>query len=394
MKYKTNEKAGYPRNYDYSNLRKANETDQRIVEEELIQSQSLEEIRALVGGIAHDINNVLNVITGHVSLMERWRTDPERFMKSFHAVKKATERGATTARQLLNFARDAKGSTGPVDVGEVIREIERLLKDTLPENIILDIEINPGIPALTVDSKLIRQALLSLCMSARDAMPEGGTISIVLNETGSAHVSTYDGSCAEHFVQVTVSDTRCGVGSGSDRELSIVRAIVKACGGFIESKMDPDQGASFSMSFPLPTQGPEKRTEEVEKSDQHETSELILAIEDEEPLKDFLRTVLTGGGYRVLLASNGLEGLQTYRDHMKEISLVLLDMGLPEMSGTEVLTGLLMLNPYAKVISAGGYLDRNVEVDALEIGALAFLPKPYMADELLTKVHQALHTTR
>lgn len=385
------------------------ETGERQLEEELFQSQRLEALGTLVGGIAHDFNNILSVITGHVSLMERWRTNPERFMKSFEAVKKATERGAGTARQLLTFARKVEVVTERVRIGDVIKEIVELLKATFPEKIVFDVKIEGDIPSIPADSNQIHQALLNLCVNARDAMLKGGTISIVVKKIGRRDLNEHFPEVeADQYVKVTVSDTGSGMnheilghifepffttkgGRGTGLGLSVVYGIMKAHSGLIDVETRVGQGTTFSLYFPVPPQTIETLSgekERVESPNGH--GEVILAIEDEEPLRDILKAILEESGYKVLLAPDGIRGLQIYRDHLNEINLVLLDMGLPEMSGAEVLAGLLLLNPHVKVISASGYLEPEVEADAFEIGALDFLPKPYKVEELLMKVHRAL----
>ena len=396
-------------NPTHAGARRSDETVERQFEEQLFQSQRLEGLGTLVGGIAHDFNNILNVITGHVSLMERWRTNPERFDKSFEAVKKATERGAGMARQLLTFARKVEVVTGWVEIGGVIREIVELLKATFPEKIVFEVKIEPDVPAIPADSNQIHQSLLNLCVNARDAMLKGGTITIAVKKIGRRNLKDHFPEVeADQYVEVTVSDTGSGMGDdimghifepffttkggrGTGLGLSVVYGIMKAHNGFIDVESTVGQGTTFYLYFPVVVRTTETLTDEKETGESPSGhGEVILAIEDEEPLRDFLKTILEESGYKVLLASDGMRGLETYRDHMNEISLVLLDMGLPEMSGSEVLAGLLLLNPHVKVISASGYLEPEVKTDAYEIGALDFLPKPYLLDELLMKVHRAL----
>ncbi len=385
------------------------ETVERQVEEQLFQSQRLEGLGTLVGGIAHDFNNILNVITGHVSLMERWRTNPERFMKSFESVKKATERGAGMARQLLTFARKVEVVTEWVNIGDVIEEIVGLLKATFPEKIIFDVRIERDMPAIPADSNQIHQALLNLCVNARDAMLNGGVIGIHVKKIGRRDLKEHFPEVeADQYVLVKVSDTGSGMedeilghifepffttkgGRGTGLGLAVVYGIMKAHDGFIDVETKVGTGTTFSLYFPIVHRVVESlRVEKGSAESPKGHGEVILAIEDEEPLRDFLKSILEESGYKVLLASDGMMGLQTYRDHLNEISLVLLDMGLPEMGGPEVLAGLLLLNPRVKVISASGYLEPEVKADAYEIGALDFLPKPYQVEELLMKVYRAL----
>ncbi|MCL5268206.1 MAG: ATP-binding protein [Bacteroidetes bacterium] len=388
----------------------ADETGQRHWEDQLLQSQRLEALGTLVGGIAHDFNNILNVITGHVSLMERWRENPERFAKSFDAVKKATDRGAQTARQLLTFSRKAEVVTEHVKIGDVIEELTDLLREIFPEKIHFSIKIEPDIPIILADSNRIHQALLNLCMNARDAMPLSGTIAISAKGIGRAALNgRFRGAEADRYVQVEVSDSGSGIkkeelghifepffttkrnGRGTGLGLSVVDWIMKAHNGFVDVESRVGTGTVFSLYFPVLPQTAGVLSGEKDRVESPKGGgEVILAIEDEEPLRDFLKTILEESGYRVLLASDGTEGLQTYMEHLNDIALVLLDMGLPEMSGAEVLAKLVLLNPQVRVISASGYVQPEVKADAFETGALDFLPKPYLVDELLMRVHRAL----
>ncbi len=388
----------------------SSEKSERQLEEQLFQSQRLETLGTLVGGIAHDFNNILNVITGHVSLMERWRTDPERFRRSYEAVKKATERGGSIARQLLTFARKVDVTAGPVMVGDVVKEIVTLLKVAFPEKISFNVEIEESIPAITADSNQIHQALVNLCMNARDAMAEGGTISIIARSAAHGHVSRHFLEAkADRYIQLTVSDTGSGMddktlhhifepffttkpeGRGTGLGLSVVYGIIKAHNGFIDVESKVGKGTKFSLYFPVLAFPAKSLAKEVTVMDSPAgKDEVLLVIEDEESLRDFLKMILEESGYRVLAAPDGIRGLQTYRDHMEEIDLVLLDMGLPEMGGGEVLKELVKLNSKVKVIAASGYIEPEVKIDAYEIGASEFLSKPYQTNELLGKVRSVL----
>lgn len=388
----------------------ANETSGRQLEEQLLQSQRLEALGTLVGGIAHDFNNILNVISGHVSLMERWRENPERFKKSFEAVNKATKRGAQTARQLLTSSRKVEVVTEQVRIGDVIEELVRLLREIFPEKIVFNMEIENNIPIIPADSNRIHQALLNLCMNASDAIQKDGTISIVAKNVGRGVLKErFREIESDQYVQVKVSDSGSGIdketlshifepffttkkdGRGTGLGLWVVNWIIKAHNGFIDVESKVGHGTTFSLYFPILPQILDAVPEEKKKIELPKGhGEVILAIEDEEPLREFLKAILEESGYKVLLASDGTEGLEAYTDHQNEIDLVLLDMGLPELSGAEVLARLVLLNPHVKVISSSGYVQPEVRADAFEIGALEFLPKPYLPEELLVTVNRIL----
>lgn len=364
----------------------------------------------MVGGIAHDFNNILSVIVGHTALMQKWRPSPERFAKSFEAVTKATERGAGIVKQLLTFARKVEVVTESVKIGDAIEELVTLLKETFPEKITFRVEVDPNIPSIHADSNQIHQVLLNLCVNARDAMPKGGTIEII---AGSVDRGVLNGRFKEvesdRYVLVKIADTGTGMdketlhrifdpffttkkgGRGTGLGLSVVYGIMKAHHGFIDVKTKPGEGTTFLLYLPMPVQAvePPKGTKTREEFPRGR-GEVILAIEDEEAIRDFLKTFLEDTGYNLLPAADGIKGLLEYKEHMKEVSLVILDMGLPEMTGAEVLAELKMLDPNVKVIIASGYLEPEVKADALEMGAVDFLPKPYMVEDLLAKIHSVL----
>ncbi|HUI28933.1 MAG TPA: PAS domain S-box protein [Candidatus Acidoferrales bacterium] len=387
------------------------ETSERQLEEELFQSQRLETLGTLVGGIAHDFNNILNVILSHVWIMERWRQDSERVRKSFEAVRKAIERGANTVKQLLTFARKVDVVTESVRIGDVVNEVTALLKETFPQKIVFHVEIEQDIPLIHADPNQLNQVLLNLCVNARDAMLNGGTISIVTKKIGREMLNErFRENETDRYLLLQIKDTGTGMdketlkhifepffttkkgGQGTGLGLSVVYGIMKVHNGLIDVESMVGKGTTFSLYFPIPPQTIEVFRHEEKKGMEFLKGhgELILAIEDEEPLRDFFKTFLEDNGYKVLLAADGLNGLLTYKVHMNEVNLVILDMGLPEMGGTEVLSELKRLNPEVKVMLASGYLEPEVKADALEKGATDFLPKPYETDELLMKIYRTL----
>ncbi len=386
------------------------ESNERQLEGELYQSQRLETIGALVGGIAHDFNNILGVIIGHVGLIEKRRSDPERFLKSMDAVHKATERGAHLTKQLLTFARKVEFVTESVRVNDIAEEIVALLKGTFPEKIIFSIQLDPGLPSIHADSNQLHQVLLNLCVNARDAMTEGGVLMIASSKVNCRVLNgRFHNVEAEEYVLLKVTDTGVGIDKetlshifepffttkkgerGTGLGLSVVYGIMQAHHGFIDVQSEVGHGTKFSLYFPIPPQvveAPPVPLRAVEELKGH--GEMILAAEDEKPLIDFVRTTLEDNGYRVLLAADGSEAIKLYRKHRSEISLVLLDMGLPQMSGSEVISELKILNPAVKVIVTSGYLEPDLKKSVFEAGANGFLPKPFLGSELLEGIYRVL----
>ncbi len=388
------------------------DTARRKVEGQLYQSQKLENLGTLVGGIGHDFNNLLAIISGHTSVISRAQFDQERFEASVEAIKKATKRGAHVVRQLLTFARKVDLVTESVNTGEIVDEIVTLCRETFSEKITFSIEIQKGLPTIHADPNQLHQVLLNLCVNARDAMPAGGTINISVSRISqNALNDDFDDVESQEYIQIKVTDT--GVGMGMDNEtmshifepffttkkhgqgtglgLSVVYGIIKSHHGFIGVKSKPHQGTTFSIYLPIPLQ----RIEVTDVSPEiletiGGSGETILVVEDEAQIRDFVENTLRYSGYNVLSSSDGLEAAEVFARHESDIDLVLLDMGLPKMSGAELLSILKRLAPDLKVIAASGYLEPELKAEIFDQGAIDFLPKPYMASELLKRISRAL----
>ncbi len=386
------------------------ESNEKRLEGQLYQSQKLESLGTLVGGIAHDFNNILGVIVGHLGLLETRRSDPVKFAKSIEPIDKAARRGANMVRQLLTFARKVEIITESVRVGEIIEELVALLKETFPEKIVFSVQADQRLPSIHADPNQLHQVLLNLCVNARDAMLGGGTITITASRVDRSILSgRFREVEAEEYVLLKVSDTGTGMdtetldhifepffttknqGQGTGLGLPVVYGIMKAHHGFIDVDSKVGRGTTFSLYFPIPMQVVEAP---VIPSGEMEIvrgrGETVLVVEDEEPLREFVVSVLGDNGYAVLPAADGAEALEVYRRHRDGVALVLLDMGLPKMTGAEVLAELRKINPGVKVIAASGYLEPEMKAGIFEAGAADFLPKPYRIVELLGKITMAL----
>lgn len=386
-------------------------TARRKVEGQLYQSQKLENLGTLVGGIAHDFNNVLAIISGHTSVVNRARFDQERFDASVEAIKKATKRGAHVVKQLLTFARKVDLVTESVNTGEIVDEIITLCKETFSEKIIFSVEIQKGLPTIHADPNQLHQVLLNLCVNARDAMPTGGTINIGVSRVNRNAISaSFVDVESQDYILIKVSDTGVGMdsdtmshifepffttkkhGQGTGLGLSVVYGIIKSHHGFIDVKSKPQQGTTFSIYLPIPLQRIEVADVTPDLLEAIGGSgETILVVEDEAPIRDFVENTLRYSGYNVLSSSDGLEAAEVFARHETDIDLVLLDMGLPKMSGAELLTILRRLAPELRVIAASGYIEPELKAEIIEQGAIDFLPKPYMASDLLRRINRALN---
>jgi two-component system, cell cycle sensor histidine kinase and response regulator CckA len=385
-------------------------TEQKKLEEQLRQSQKLESLGTLAGGIAHDFNNILGIIMGHASLLERYDDDPEKFADSTRAIMKASIRGAAMVRQLLMFARKTDARIESVQINDLVNELLQLIQETFPKTIRVTAALAKSLPDITADPTQIHQVLLNLCVNARDAMPKGGTLTIATGEVDGADIPQGRAQgAAGRYVLVRVSDdgigidetakrrifdpffTTKGIGKGTGLGLALVQSIVTGHNGFIDLESEAGRGAVFSIYFPAVTQHSETdnahRREYIDVPGGNET---ILLIEDEELLRNFLRSILTARGYTVLIAIDGEEGVDMFLQHKDEIDLVVTDYGLAGLSGDEVFRKIHSIDPHARVILASGYIDPDARAALLRSGVRRFIQKPYMTGEVLEAVRATL----
>jgi signal transduction histidine kinase/ActR/RegA family two-component response regulator len=399
----------YGANQDITERKRAEES-KRGLEAQLQQAQKLESIGTLASGIAHDFNNILGIILGHSTLLERLRESPQMHAESVAAITKATQRGASLVKQLMLFARKAEPLLESVKVNNIIGELTRLLRETFPKTIIISTSLQHDLPAIVADSSQIHQVLLNLFVNARDAMQSSGTLSISTRTIdGKAVSSQFSKATARQYVQIEVTDTGIGMdeatrqrifepffttkgpGRGTGLGLSVVFGIVEHHSGFIDVRSKPGEGTSFTVYLPITERAPEIR-QRVSKSIEEIPggTETILVIEDEEMLRSLAKGILVSKGYKVLIAEDGMQGVEIYQSHQKEIAVVLSDVGLPLLSGQDVFKKIRAINPGAKIILASGYFDPETKSEMFNAGLKNFIQKPYMHDEVLKKIREAI----
>ncbi|MBS4027766.1 MAG: PAS domain S-box protein [Ignavibacteriales bacterium] len=384
-------------------------TERKLLEAQLLRSQRLESIGTLAGGIAHDFNNILGIILGYTSLLERHREMPDKFSKDVDAISNAIQRAAGLVKQMLTFARKSDVRLDSTNVNAVIEEVQKLLSETLPKTTELRIDLDRHIPTIIADSNQIHQTLLNLCVNARDAMPTGGSITIGSKiVSGDALRRRFIEATENEYVRITVADTGMGMdeatknrifepffttkgpGKGTGLGLSVVYGIIKNHNGFIDVESEPGKGTSFYMYFPLQLRTEEPPLESAELSTSLTGTETLLIVEDEEMLRDFVKSLFEEHHYRVITAADGLEAIATFDKHQNEIDLVITDMGLPKLSGAEAFLKMRQRNPNIKVILASGFLDPHLKSELFKAGAKEFVQKPYHADDLLQKAREVL----
>ena len=393
----------------YFIVQTVNITARKQMEEELRQMHKLEGLGTLAGGIAHDFNNILGIILGYASLIERDNFNAQKQSKHIAAINNAVQRGTALVRQILTFARKANISFEPLSFTDLFQELISMLEQTFPKMITFKKNFPEDIPFILADRTQIHQALLNLCVNARDAMPHGGSIIIeAAQQTGIQLKEQFPAADQNMYVCISITDTGEGMneatrlrafdpffttkdkGKGTGLGLSVVYGVVQAHRGFISVESELGHGTTFHLYFPIPDII--QKPADFLKADHFERggTETILVVEDEELLLIAVRSLLEAKGYKVMSAQDGVEAIEVYKKHICEIALVLTDMGLPLMNGIDEFKKLREINPDAKIIFASGYLEPSVKAELLENGANGFLNKPYMSDQVLKILRKTL----
>jgi two-component system cell cycle sensor histidine kinase/response regulator CckA len=388
-------------------------TDRKRLEEGLRQAQKLESIGTLAGGIAHDFNNILGIILAYNGSIGRAKDDPDRFIESVETINQAVDRGTALVRQMLTFARQTDVILQALNVNVVVSEVVKMLTATFPKTIEFVKTLDPDIPLVTADLTQVHQVLLNLCVNARDAMPEGGTITISTKMTPAPAVKKkFPAAIRDSYVYISIADTGTGIneatrkrifepffttkelGKGTGLGLSVVYGVIQSHEGFIDVESQVGKGTIFHIYLPaaLRSTQPEKKTENVEAAIVGGT-ETILLVEDEEALLALVRKTLEAKGYRVLTAQDGLEALDFYRRHADQIAVVVSDMGLPKLGGWEAAKKMKELNGDAKIILASGFLEPGRKEKLMRDGMNHFIQKPYNPNEVLAKIREVIDHT-
>lgn len=384
-------------------------TERKHLESQFLRAQRMESIGTLAGGIAHDLNNVLSPIIMAIDMLHLKATD-ESSKKWLDVLRTNADRGASMVRQVLSFARGVEGERVALQPKHLIKEIIKILRETLPKSIEINFQVPADLWVISADATQIHQVLMNLCVNARDAMPEGGSISIkaenvLLDENyARMHIEAKAG----RFVAISVADTGPGMTAeiqsrifepffttkemtkGTGLGLSTALTIVKSHGGFINVYSELHKGSQFAVYLPaLDTPGAvDSAAAQTDLPLGH--GELILVVDDEQSIREITRGTLETFGYRVLTANDGTEALALYADKKNEIAIVLTDMVMPFMDGPSTIRALQRMNPQVRIIAASGLgAGHRAGEGALE-GVAVFLNKPYTAERLLKTLADVL----
>ncbi|MBI4468698.1 MAG: GAF domain-containing protein [Acidobacteria bacterium] len=389
--------------------RQHGEEERRALELQLLQSQKMEAIGTLAGGIAHDFNNLLAGITGYASLIKMQINADDPIFHAVTTIEQSANRAAALTQQLLGFARGGKYKVEVVNLNEVVERVRSLISRTFDRAIEIKAKTGENLWLVEADAGQIEQSLLNLAVNARDAMPEGGELRIETDNltVGDDYARRHLNLLPGRYVRLTVSDTGTGMdtvtqsrifepffttkekGKGTGMGLAMVYGIVRNHGGHIDLQSEVGVGSSFRMFFPITEKRLGSETPEVE-SPIPTGVETILVVDDEEVVRSLADEVLSGFGYTVLTARNGREALEIYLQQRDRISLVILDMIMPELGGEATFKRLKEINPSVKVLLSSGYSATSQVQSMLQSGVKGFVPKPYQVRDLAEAIRRTL----
>jgi PAS domain S-box-containing protein len=384
-------------------------TEYRAMEERLRQSQKMEAIGTLAGGVAHDFNNILMVISGYGSVLADALASDPKLRGHIEQIQKASERAASLTRQLLAFSRKQAIQPVPLNLNEIVTGIEKLLHRLISENIAISTKLSPNLGTVLADAGQIEQVILNLAVNARDAMPQGGRFMLeTRNAEFADSVSAPDQLKPGRYVEFIVTDTGIGMGmdvqarvfepffttkpagKGTGLGLSTVYGIIRQANGHVTFTSQPGGGTTFRIYLP--------RIDSTRTAGAHsdvrgaalDGTETVLLVEDDGSVCELVRAVLTSHGYTVLSARRPNEAEALCEKNRDGIDLLLSDVVMPEMSGTELAKRLTAYNSRMKILFMSGYIDDSLIRQGIQEKEVAFLQKPFSPQSLAKKVREVL----
>ncbi|MBA2663777.1 MAG: PAS domain S-box protein [Bradymonadaceae bacterium] len=388
-------------------------TEKKALLAQFLRAQRMEGIGALAGGIAHDLNNVLAPILLSIGLLRQQASD-DKTLETLSDIEAAAQRGADMVRQILTYARGSERVYGAIDVDRSVVEIEKIIRDSFPKNIVFVHESGSDIWQIDGDSTELHQVLLNLCVNARDAMPQGGMLRITLeNFYIDANYAAMIGSLTQgRHVRISVTDTGMGmpakvmrqifdpfyttkaVGSGTGLGLATVESIVRSHAGTISVESKPGAGTTFNVFLPASASARVEPDMAEERALARGCDELILVVDDESAIRSVTQQTLEAFGYRVITAENGADAIAIFALRKDEIAVVLTDMTMPIMDGPTTIRVLRRMDPELIVIATSGSAKAGERVNVAGLGADHFLAKPFTTQALLDMLELILAKRR
>jgi PAS domain S-box-containing protein len=391
---------------DVTAQRRAEEESRRL-EERFEQVARMEALGTLAGGIAHDFNNILSIILTHMSVVERSQDRPDRIVRAATTIRQAVDRGAALSRQILTFARRAEFKPESVDVSRLILDLGSMISETFPRTVQLTFDLDPDLPLVRSDAGQIHQALLNLCLNARDAMPEGGDMRIEARVLEASEMrAAFRDARPVDYICISVSDTGSGMdeetrrrifepffttkekGKGTGLGLAVVYGVVNTHGGFIDVQSVEGQGTTLSLYFPVVL--PTDPAASPDAGPVVGGTETLLVIDDEMKLLEIITAELTNHGYRVTPAHDGANAIDACRGGSVVPDAVIMDLGMPGMSAVDLVSALGRILPTVPVIAMTGYVDPEIHASVLAAGVRKIVRKPFAVGEMLCVLREIL----
>ena len=385
--------------------------ERRRLEAQFIEAQKMEVIGQLASGVAHDFNNILAIIMFSADLMSREIGADNPLMEYIEEIRNASERAAGLTRQLLVFSRKQTVNTVVLDVNETVKELEKMLRRLVDENVAMTIVPGKDMGHIKADSGYVGQLLMNLVVNARDAMPNGGKLTIATNNItlDESYASVHPGVSTGDYVMLSVSDTGTGMteeikarlfeaffttkpkGKGTGLGLATCHTIVQQSAGHIGVYTEVGKGTTFNIYFPRVEPALHAAVKPIQGGPLPRGTETLLVVEDEPSVRHLARGVLEGLGYQVLSAPNGKEALRVAQEHKgSPICLVLTDVVMPLMGGMAMAEWLKVTYPDLQVLFTSGYTDEAIAQIGVLDPDVAFLPKPYTPGILSRRVREML----
>ncbi|MDZ8184963.1 MAG: response regulator [Nostoc sp. ChiSLP02] len=382
-------------------------TERKQLETQFLRTQRLESLGTLAGGIAHDLNNILTPILSAAQLLQLKHPDSDEWSQQmFKMIETNTKRGAALVKQVLQFARGVDGKRTIVLINNLFSEIEQIVHGTFPKSIEFSLNIQPDLWAVIGDGTHLHQVMMNLIVNARDAMPNGGTLSISAKNLliDEQYVRMNLEANVGPYIVITVADTGIGmspeildrifepffttkeIGKGTGLGLSTVRGIVKSHDGFINVHSEIGKGTEFKLFLPAIKTMATSLTENLDFP--FGNQELILVVDDEAKILETTQNSLESYNYKVVTAKDGIEAIALYARYQDKISVVLVDMMMPLMDGTITIRTLQKMNPSVKIIAVSGILGSNKITKNATVNK--FISKPYTTQELLQTLHEVI----
>lgn len=392
--------------------RKQAEQEKQALQAQLFQAQKMEALGTLVGGIAHDFNNMLQTILGYSQLLLDDKTKGEPDYKDLQTIIETAQGGAELVKKLLAFGQQSQVIPVQLDLNKEINQVSQLISRTLPQVVRVELDLIDKPTTICSDHNQVDQVVMNLAINASEAMPNGGRLKIATTTVSldEEYCRRHQGVAQGNYVMLSVADN----GGGMDRQtlskifdpffstkqrgatrgtglgLSVVKGIVQQLGGHITCESEPGEGTVFRVYFPV-VEAPLVTSKVVGPTLQSDGTETILMVEDNIPVAEFERKVLANVGYSVIVANNGKDAIDIYLARNEEISLVILDLLMPVMSGRDCLKELLKINPSVRVLIASGYAPGDELRNEISPLVKGFLHKPFNMFQLVDEARSALN---